>query len=403
MSQIENKILPFLEKEIKGNDPILLAFSGGPDSTFLWQVLSVFCMQKAIPLILIHVDHGWREESAQQALWLQQQFGRQGQTFFIERIDLDRNSSNLEQISRQKRWKVFQNIYRREKAQALFLGHHADDQAETVLKRLFEGASLRACAGMQRKDFLLGMHVLRPLLPFSKKQILDAMGKQPYLTDPTNRDLAFLRARMREEIVPFLEEKFGKKVTHPLTAFAQELSDLYHIAQEALAPLWEMAKKGAFGVIFPKKIIIDHPFYALAFVRKAFLFLGQMPSRAFIEEALHLAKEGLAGKKKECGDLDWIIGKNEIFILWRRWDWKQVKFVPKEGYWAISDDPCLVDHFRKIKIPLEAARRFPHFFCHKTGKVFTFFELLERKDERLSWIVFTPILPSGKISVESEF
>ena len=95
------------------------------------------------------------------------------------------------------------------------LGHHADDWAEVVLKRLFEGASLPSLGGMTPHSSLKGMSLYRPLLPFPKKQILNWLSEQEisYFVDKSNESSEFLRGRIRLEMIPYLTQSFGKAIS----------------------------------------------------------------------------------------------------------------------------------------------------------------------------------------------
>ncbi len=97
-----------------------------------------------------------------------------------------------ENEARQARLNFFKEIYQKIDAQALVLGHHGDDQSETVLKRILEGASLSSLRGILPVSILEGMQVWRPLLDASKAEIrswLKAKGLKP-IEDRTNLDPA---------------------------------------------------------------------------------------------------------------------------------------------------------------------------------------------------------------------
>lgn len=180
-----------------------------------------------VDFCVAHVDHGWREESAAEAEQLRRYVEEMGVPFFLYKIEEKRPS---ELAAREERLRFFASLYHKRGCEALLLGHHADDQAETVLKRVLEGAHLNALGGMRQRHLYGDMQVWRPLLNFSKKEILLWMNQRnlSFFTDPTNRDPAYMRARMRVEIVPFLEASFGKKVASNLVrlgALAYDVAD----------------------------------------------------------------------------------------------------------------------------------------------------------------------------------
>jgi tRNA(Ile)-lysidine synthase len=203
----------FLEECLEPHDIILLAFSGGPDSSALLEALLESIPRFPLQIHVAHVDHGWREESREEAMLLKERVESKGVFFHHTRLELQ-GQTNLEDRSREARYQFFEKLYQQLGAKALLLGHHKDDLAETVLKRLFEGAHLENLGGMQKRSFLRGQCLLRPLLDWDKKKILEwLVGKNvSYLIDPTNEDPRFLRSRFRKKMIPFLEEEFGKNI-----------------------------------------------------------------------------------------------------------------------------------------------------------------------------------------------
>ena len=204
-----------------GKSPLLLGWSGGPDSTALLHAL----LELGIKPLLAHVDHGWREESQKEAEALQKHACDLGLTFFTTRLQL--SEKNLEDASRKERQKFFQTICAAEKCQALLLAHHGDDQMETCLQRLFEGAHLPFLGGIREVQNLLGMEIWRPLLKASKADILLFLQERQilYLEDPSNLQDRFLRGRIRTAM-PTLEQIFQKKFQTNLAHLAERAEEL---------------------------------------------------------------------------------------------------------------------------------------------------------------------------------
>lgn len=205
--------------------PLLLGLSGGPDSTALLEI-TLECIK--LPIHVAHVDHGWRSESRDEAAAVEAACERRGIPCHLTHLDLDPAGSNLEERSREARLAFFKTIYEDIDGQALLLGHHADDQAETVLKRLLEGANMAALGGIRKDSQIHGMRLLRPLLGLHKAQVISWLDdrKISYFQDRSNRDTRYLRARMREEIIPTLEGSFGKKVSKNLCQIGERLEEL---------------------------------------------------------------------------------------------------------------------------------------------------------------------------------
>jgi tRNA(Ile)-lysidine synthase len=211
---MENLLSDFLECNYIPGKPILLALSGGPDSLALFHLL-VDC-QKKMPLQLgvAHIDHGWRPESPREAEQLKHLVEHYHLPFHLKKLDPSRLKGNLEDASRRERLAFYRHLCSEYGYQAVLLGHQRDDQAETVLKRILEGASLPFLAGLEERTYLDGLMLWRPLLRISKRQIvywLQERGIKAF-EDSTNLDPKFLRGRFRSVIVPQLSKDFGKQV-----------------------------------------------------------------------------------------------------------------------------------------------------------------------------------------------
>lgn len=261
---------------------VLVAFSGGPDSTLLLHALS----QVKIEIGVAHVDHRWRKESTEQAQDLKKQVEALKVPFYLKTLDLD-NTTEL--ACREERYRFFKEICDSEGYQAVFLGHHRDDQAETVLKRLLEGASLGALGGMEKASFLNGMLILRPMLDTSKKEILQ-MLKTPCIEDQTNLDPKYLRGKFRKKIIPHLNEEFGKSVTEPLVRLGKECSELTEFM------------KGRFKEELKQKEILDFSFietrFEIKWLVRAWLKAQNLrPSHAILEDIAKAIEEKRRNKK----------------------------------------------------------------------------------------------------------
>lgn len=397
--------------------PIVVGLSGGPDSIFLlwalhrWNLernhvrqgssskcaLGSFSTALLIPIKVVHIDHGWREESGLQALRLKEQV----KSWFsldmeiVQATFFQMGMANLEEKSRQFRLEVFEKIYRESDAQALLLGHHADDQAEVVLKRCLEGSSLFAISGMDISHQMGSMRVIRPLLDLTKKEILQELNSSPfsYLVDPTNEDPRFLRGRMRLTLFDDLEEGLGKKIKEPLNALAREARLWKEFIDREITPFLEAIFYHPCYAMIPDSALPDHP----ALLGYLFKKLGEKYhftlTRPFTEQLCKL-KEAEPGKKGSCAGWDWIRGYRVIYLIKREIafciagddlsgtsDSPPVfaKWVPLEGElkhpchtMRVSEKIFLVEWFRRNHLPLEWAMRFPVYQEKSTGYVTDF-------------------------------
>ena len=169
-----------------------LACSGGPDSS----ALAVLAAATGRPVTLHHVDHGLRPGSAGEALVVKELADRLGAGFVAHVVELELGG-NLEARARKARRAVL--------PLGVATGHTRDDQAETLLLNLLRGAGLDGLAAMAPG----AAHPLLELRRAELEALLDELGIVPVL-DPSNRDPAFLRNRVRHELLPQLALLSGR-------------------------------------------------------------------------------------------------------------------------------------------------------------------------------------------------
>lgn len=214
----------FIKIHWNKKSPLLLGFSGGPDSTALFHLL----LKAQVPFSAAHINHRWRQESDQEALELRKLSEKNGVPFFEKVLEAPRSQKNLEDQGRDFRLKFFKELMEIHHFQALLLAHQAEDVAETVIKRLFEGASLHHISGPRPVSQIDGMTIWRPLLEVTKDDLLKwlKMHEVNYFIDHTNLDSRFLRGRMRTTLMPLLSEIFGKNVTSSLARIGNASKEL---------------------------------------------------------------------------------------------------------------------------------------------------------------------------------
>ncbi len=215
----------FLSLHWEKGRPVVLACSGGPDSKALLYLLIEAKQFFNIDLHVAHIDHGWREESGAEADVLKKEVEMLGLSFHLKKFQ---NVAQKEGAARDGRYTALTEIAHEIDAQAILLAHQMEDQAETVLKRIFEGASLTACKGMKEVSRHREYVLWRPLLSISKKELMEWLENKNigYFTDPTNLDAKYLRGRLRTSIFPFLEKEFGKSIVKNLCLLGKRAEKL---------------------------------------------------------------------------------------------------------------------------------------------------------------------------------
>jgi tRNA(Ile)-lysidine synthase len=190
---------------LRHGETVVVACSGGPDSTALVDALARLAPPRDLRLHVAHVDHGLRQGSAAEALGVEAIAAARSLPFHALRVDVAPGAS-LQDRARTARHGALRALAAELDATALALGHTADDQAETVLMRALSGATPRALRAMSPRDGMLA----RPLLGVWRAQTSAycAALSLPVVDDPSNADPRFLRSRVRHELLPALEEVF---------------------------------------------------------------------------------------------------------------------------------------------------------------------------------------------------
>lgn len=190
---------------------LLVGVSGGSDSMCLLHLLK----QLDYDVTAAHLDHKIRMESGRDADFIRDMCQSWQIPCVIRQYDVlkwcDDHHMNLEEGARNLRYEFLHDRAKEIHASAILIGHHADDQVETVLMHFIRGAGLAGLKGMEYRTLLLQysdeIPLVRPLLSFTKPEILKYCLENniPFVQDQTNVDTTFFRNRLRHELIPELE------------------------------------------------------------------------------------------------------------------------------------------------------------------------------------------------------
>lgn len=186
---------------LKGENGLLVAVSGGPDSLALLHVLNDWRQRisAAPPLYAATVDHGLRETSRSEAAFVAQTCHSLGIGHAILAWTGEKPSRGIQAAARAARYRLLAEEARRTGCSAIVTAHTRDDQAETVLMRLAHGSGLDGLAAMRAISTLDGLKLHRPLLDTPKAALIRFLKDrgQAFVDDPSNRDVRFERVRWR--------------------------------------------------------------------------------------------------------------------------------------------------------------------------------------------------------------
>lgn len=191
---------------IPENSTIIVGLSGGPDSVCLLHLLAQLKKTMNLNIIAAHLDHGWRPESGTDATWCQKLCQTLNIPIILQTASSmsyqPKHNGSKEDAGRKLRRYFFESLVTQHHAQVIALAHHQDDQIETFFIRLLRGSSIAGLTGMKQQDGLY----LRPLLSLSKSDILNYLDHHQlsFLIDASNESNAFLRNRIRHDLLPTL-------------------------------------------------------------------------------------------------------------------------------------------------------------------------------------------------------
>ncbi|WP_078543188.1 tRNA lysidine(34) synthetase TilS [Litchfieldia alkalitelluris] len=235
-----NEVEKFIKSNqlIVENTIIVVGVSGGPDSLALLHYLMNTYHEKGIKLIAAHVDHMFRgKESEEDLLFVKRFCNELHIPFESAQIDVKHYqkekgiSSQL--AARECRYRFFDETMKKYQAHFLALGHHGDDQVETVLMRLVRGALPSSFAGMRAKRPFSTGHIIRPFLSITKDDIkgyCEAFQLSPRI-DPSNDLDTYTRNRFRHHVLPFLKEE-NKQVHTKFQRFSEIVYEDESLLQE---------------------------------------------------------------------------------------------------------------------------------------------------------------------------
>ena len=193
---------------------LVVAYSTGLDSTALLHIFHLLTPRLNLRLVGANLDHMLRPEAAREQEIAQDTCRRLRIPFEGRSSDIPaiarQTGQGLEEAARNERYRFLEEVRTKHNADCILTAHHADDLAEDVLMRLIRGTGWPALAGMQGVD--RNRHLLRPLLATPKRTLEDFLNHLGigWEEDASNADTAFLRNRVRKNILPlFLEENPG--------------------------------------------------------------------------------------------------------------------------------------------------------------------------------------------------
>ena len=281
--------------------PVVVAVSGGPDSLAMMHLLREMRRDFGWELHVAHLHHGIRGADADEdALFVQEHAKAWGLPFHLGHEDvpaLARESGTaLEEAARQARYRFLARVARSVGADRIALGHHLDDQVETVLMHFIRGSGLAGLRGMlplapmaeMRLDAIpgeppetAGLWLARPFLAVPHDDLVaycHEHGLEPRF-DRSNLDTTYFRNRLRHELIPSLEA-YNPRIREIVARSAAIFADDYDLLHSIMLETW------------PRVVVSESP-EEIVLAHDAWRSLHPAMQRAVLREAIHRLRRSL--------------------------------------------------------------------------------------------------------------
>ncbi len=219
---------------------LLVGVSGGADSVCLLRLLQ----ESGLPVTALHCNFHLRgEESDRDQQFVEKLCHDLGISLFVKDFctaeHAAQTKSSIEMAARELRYQWFDEMIAQHDAQGIAIAHHREDQAETLLLNLFRGTGIRGLAAMPPRNG----YIIRPLLPFSRQEILDYLAeiKQDYVTDSTNLEREAQRNILRLDVIPLLQSINPQAVSNIASA-AEHVQEILPYTQQAMGQAIDSCK-----------------------------------------------------------------------------------------------------------------------------------------------------------------
>ena len=288
ISYIVSRIAKSLtDAELPLQTPLVVAYSGGVDSSVLLQAVIEYREQYNGPIHAVHVHHGLSENADSWARHCELQCRLEDVEFHLHRVEVDTSArKSIEAEARKVRYNALLAVCKRIGG-VLLLGQHAEDQLETVLLQLKRGAGPQGLAGMGEVQYRGNTLIMRPMLSLDKAEIVTFADNEmlQWVDDESNQQNSFDRNFLRNEIIPHLLDRWPQltKTVGRSAALCAEQSELVN---DSAQRYFEDCKRTNLRLDGQKLTSLSRPWQAMV-IRAWFKAQGQLsPSKAQAEQVL---------------------------------------------------------------------------------------------------------------------
>ncbi len=258
-------------------DTVVAGVSGGADSLCLLFMLKEFSEEMPLQLAVVHVNHGIREEAAEDAAYVKQICEKLEVPFFLKEVDVEEIAKSrgisTEEAGRNVRYAAFEEVLAQLTGQEQLTGekqfagggqgkiavaHNAGDRAETMLFHLFRGTGLTGLSGIKPvRD-----RIIRPLLCLDRQEIEQYLAKKEiaFCIDRTNNEDTYTRNKIRHHILPFAENNICTGAVSHMNQTAEMLLETEEFLREQTEKVFSaVAEEKENGIFIAVKDLTEQP------------------------------------------------------------------------------------------------------------------------------------------------
>lgn len=229
---------------IEAGSLVVVGVSGGADSVCLLHILKRLSEEIPFRILAVHVDHGVRAESAEDAAYVERLCQELGIPFYLQKVDMNGYAAeqglSSEEAGRQLRYAAFEEVISRQqsvKTCKIAVAHNANDRAETMLFHLFRGSGIKGLGSIQP----VRGSVIRPLLCLERVEIEQYLAEQnlTYCQDSTNEEDKYTRNKIRHHILPYAEREICSGAVAHMGGLADIISETERYLAKQTKVLYE--------------------------------------------------------------------------------------------------------------------------------------------------------------------
>lgn len=334
LNNFEQKTINFIKDQALFNpgDKVLLAISGGADSTTLVHVLSKLKAENHLDnnFLCVHINHQLRGSDADAdekfVIELAKKFDL---PVIIKKINIKKiarkKKLSIETTARNERLKALLEIAKANNCSTIATAHNCNDNAETIIQRLARGTGFTGLAGIwPKRTFPDNTIITRPILTAHRHEIIDYLAKEnsPFRHDHTNDQCQYRRNFIRHKLLPHLQQQCEKNLLQTLFTLSASARQLHLEIKKKAQSLWVQIASvtNNQAEINIEKFTDKLPELQVEFIRIAFSIIGigqQNISSQHYHRIIELSNKNITGKTIELPD-NFIVSRQFNKLIFRK-------------------------------------------------------------------------------------